>query len=63
MARYFGNMNQFVECQFTFEDLRDCTLLLDEKNPKLCDICKNGEICDLEVVVLHCILTYFNVSL
>jgi hypothetical protein len=34
-------MNQFVEeCQFTFEDLRDCALLLDEKNPKLCDICK-----------------------
>ena len=53
MQRYFGNMNQFVECQFTFEDLRDCALLLDEKNPKLCDICKKhiGEICDLEVVV------------
>ena len=58
-------MNQFVECQFTFEDLRDCALLLDEKNPKLCDICKKhiGEICDLVVVVLHCTLTYFNLSI
>ena len=58
-------MNQFVECQFTFEDLRNCALLLDEKNPKLNDICKKhiDENCDLVVVVLHCTLTYFNFPL
>ena len=59
-------MNQFVECQFTFEDLRDCALLLDDNNPKFCDICKKhiGEICDLVVVVvLYCTLTYSNLSL
>ena len=58
-------MIQFVECQFTFEDLRDCALLLDDNNPKFCDICKKhiGEICDLVVVVLYYTLTYSNLSL
>jgi len=45
---YSENMIQFVECQFTFEDLRDCALLRDDTNTKNCDICKRhiGEICD-----------------
>ena len=66
MPRYFGNMNHFGECQFTVEDLRDCALLLDAKNPKLYDICKKqiGEIYDLVVVVLlHCPLTYSSIYL
>ena len=42
-------MQQFVDCQFTFEDLRDCSLLLDDTNPKHCDICKKhiGEYIDI----------------
>ena len=49
-------MNPFVECQFTFEDLRDCALLLDDKNPKLC------EIYELVVIVVwhFSSLTHFN---
>ena len=45
---YSENMILFVECQFTFEDLRDCALLRDDTNTKNCDICKRhiGEICD-----------------
>ena len=35
-----------------------CALLLDDKNPKLCDICKNhiGEICEIAVIVIHAFL-------
>ena len=42
-------MQQFVDCQVTFEDLRDCSLLLDDTNPKHRDICKKhiGEYIDL----------------